>query len=100
MCPGAIPLGRPCTLPNRDSKLCESPPRWDSRDVKDVSLPHPRGMIETSYRQNAEFMDATIKLPDGLTGVFAWENVEHTLHAGTQTFHFRARATSGDISRR
>ena len=53
----------------------------------DVSIPHPAGTIQTSYRRNGQFVDAVIQLPQGLTGVLVWNNVEHAIHPGEQSFH-------------
>ena len=64
-------------------------PFLGSLNSLDISIPHPSGKIETSYRRDGEFVDVMIRLPEGLTGVFVWENREHTLHAGVQNFHLR-----------
>lgn len=55
----------------------------------DVSIPHPAGTIETSYRRHGQFVDATVRLPNGLTGVFVWSGVKHPLHPGEQRFHVK-----------
>ncbi len=60
----------------------------------DASIPHPAGMIETSYRRNGEFVDATIRLPEGLTGWLVWENKETTVHPGMQSFHLKVSTNS------
>jgi alpha-L-rhamnosidase len=68
-------------------------PFLGSLNTLEVSIPHQTGKIETSYKRNGDFVDATIRLPEGLRGVFVWENGERELHAGVQTFHLKE--TSG-----
>ena len=58
----------------------------------DISIPHPAGTIETTYRRKGGFLDATVRLPEGITGIFVWENEEHLLHPGIQTFHLKDKA--------
>lgn len=47
------------------------------------SIPHPKGIIEVSYKNTKEGLKASIELPDSITGVFKWNNKEYRLHQGT-----------------
>jgi alpha-L-rhamnosidase len=58
-------------------------------DSLEISIPHPAGTIETSYKRNGEFVDVTVRLPEGLNGVFVWENEKHALQPGIQSFHLK-----------
>ncbi len=53
----------------------------------DVSIPHPYGTLLTSYRRTSGALDATIILPDELSGVFVWDGKEYAIHPGSQTLH-------------
>ncbi len=61
----------------------------------DISIPHPAGTLQTSYQRDGEMVDANISLPEGLTGVFVWENIEYALHPGIQKFHVKDRNSMG-----
>ncbi len=50
-----------------------------------ASMPHPDGMIETSYRLDGDHWTATVTLPPGVDGQFAWKNKVWPLHSGPQT---------------
>jgi hypothetical protein len=50
-----------------------------------ASMPHPNGMIETLYRLDGSRWTATVTLPAGLDGEFAWKNKVMPLHSGSQT---------------
>jgi hypothetical protein len=56
-----------------------------------VAMPHPSGIIRTSYRQSASGVDASITLPEGLAGVLLWHKTEHPLHPGTQSLHLTGK---------
>jgi alpha-L-rhamnosidase len=48
-------------------------------------IPHPLGDIEVRLtRSGARGLQGEVTLPDGLTGVFAWEGAEQPLRAGRQ----------------
>jgi hypothetical protein len=51
-----------------------------------ASMPHPDGMIETSYRLDGGHWTATVTLPPGIEGQFAWKNKVWPLHSGPQSF--------------
>jgi hypothetical protein len=50
-----------------------------------ASMPHPNGMIDTSYRLEGSNWTATISLPAGIDGQFSWKGKLSPLHSGTQT---------------
>ena len=50
-----------------------------------VSMPHPSGTIETSYRLDGSRWTATVTLPPGVDGQLSWKNKISPLHSGTQT---------------
>jgi hypothetical protein len=50
-----------------------------------ASMPHPNGTIETSYRLDGSRWTATVTLPSGVDGGFAWKDKTWPLHSGTQT---------------
>jgi hypothetical protein len=50
-----------------------------------ASMPHPNGMIETSYRLDGDHWKATVTLPAGLDGEFRWKDKVLPLHSGAQT---------------
>ena len=51
-----------------------------------ASLPHPRGTIAVQYRRNGNGLIADITLPEGLKGVFVWQEKKVTLKPGSQHF--------------
>lgn len=51
----------------------------------DVAVPHPAGLIRTSYRLGGTGWSATVTLPRGLDGEFSWKNKVWQLHSGQQT---------------
>lgn len=55
----------------------------------ELTMPHPTGMIRTSYQQSASGVDATITLPEGLGGALIWHGTKHPLHSGTQALHLK-----------
>ena len=50
----------------------------------EASMPHPAGMIRLSFRSNIDFVNATIELPEGISGALTWRGIQYDLHAGTQ----------------
>lgn len=59
-------------------------------DLKEVSasMPHPRGMIRVHYRVNGKGrLAARITLPEGLHGLFVWNDVEYPISGGNQKIH-------------
>jgi alpha-L-rhamnosidase len=50
-----------------------------------ASMPHPNGMIETSYQLGEDHWVATVILPAGVDGEFAWKDHVLPLHSGRQT---------------
>jgi hypothetical protein len=57
----------------------------------DAAVTHPRGLIETQYSLRNGALAASITLPEGLSGVFAWKGQTHSLRPGknqlTLTIH-------------
>ena len=49
-------------------------------------LVHPRGFIEVSYKQTSESLEASITLPDGLSGTLAHGGIEEALVPGQNRF--------------
>ena len=62
-------------------------PHLGNLQYLDAAMPHPAGMIRTSYRRTGRAVEASITLPEGLQGVFLWRNFHYALRGGTQ--HFR-----------
>ena len=50
-----------------------------------VTMPHPNGMIETSYRLDGNRWIATVTLPPGVDGDFGWKAKVWPLHSGVHT---------------
>jgi hypothetical protein len=48
----------------------------------DAAVAHPRGSIETKYSLRGASLAATITLPEGLTGTFAWKGRTRPLSSG------------------
>jgi alpha-L-rhamnosidase len=48
-----------------------------------ASYPHPDGMIEVKYQRKGDALDATVKLPEGVTGEYVFNGRKQALHAGT-----------------
>ena len=61
-------------------------PHLGTLDHLAAALPHPKGSISVSYRREGAGLAATIALPPGLTGEFAWRGVVRKLVAGEQSF--------------
>ena len=49
----------------------------------DAAMAHPKGLIETRYALKGGQLTATIKLPQGLSGDFAWQGQTRALTSGT-----------------
>jgi len=60
-------------------------PHLGTLDHLDAALPHPRGPIEVRYRRVAGGLDATVTLPQGLSGTFVWLGKPRPLAPGTHT---------------
>ena len=60
-------------------------PHLDGLHQLNASIPHPNGTIETSYRLDGSRWTATVTLPQGIDGQFAWKNKLLPLHSGVQT---------------
>jgi alpha-L-rhamnosidase len=52
----------------------------------DASMPHPHGRIRVAYRREGTALVATVELPPGLRGEFAWRGVTRALGPGEQSF--------------
>jgi len=50
----------------------------------DASMPHPAGMIVSSYRLEGTGWKATVTLPPGIDGQLSWKNKIWPLHSGAQ----------------
>ncbi len=64
-------------------------PHLGSLPVLKATFPHPSGNIEVEYRKRDGGLDATIKLPAGLTGTFVLHGQTQPLHSGVN--HIAAR---------
>lgn len=60
-------------------------PHLGSLDRLSATLPHPAGPIAVSYRRSGAALEATIELPPGLAGQFAWHGQTRPLQPGPQT---------------
>jgi alpha-L-rhamnosidase len=60
-------------------------PHLDGLHQLNASMPHPDGMIETSYRLDGDHWNATVTLPPGVDGEFTWKNKVWPLQSGTQS---------------
>jgi alpha-L-rhamnosidase len=54
-----------------------------------ASMPHANGTIETSYHLQGANWTATVTLPPGIEGQFAWKGKLLPLHSGAQTLSLR-----------
>ena len=64
-------------------------PHLGTLDTLDATLPHPKGPISVSYRRAQGALSATVTLPPGLTGAFAWHGLERKLVPGEQSFRLQ-----------
>jgi alpha-L-rhamnosidase len=60
-------------------------PHLEGLHQLNASMPHPNGMIETSYRLDGNRWIATVTLPTGVDGQLEWKNRVWPLHPGLQT---------------
>jgi alpha-L-rhamnosidase len=60
-------------------------PHLDGLHQLKASMPHPNGVIETSYQLDGNRWVATVTLPPGINGQFVWKNKFWPLHSGPQT---------------
>lgn len=56
-------------------------------DITDIGgeIPHPKGTVSVSYKQQQHKLQAQIKLPPQTTGSFVWKNKTYPLKAGLTT---------------
>jgi alpha-L-rhamnosidase len=52
----------------------------------EASVPHPSGPISVVYRRDGPALEATVSLPPGLSGEFAWRGSVRALGPGRQVF--------------
>jgi alpha-L-rhamnosidase len=52
----------------------------------EASMPHPKGTIMAAYRKGTKTTQASITLPDSLSGTLIWKGQSYPLHSGEQTF--------------
>lgn len=64
-------------------------PHLGHLDTLDAAMPHPSGSIEVRYRRSGDGLTATVMLPPGVGGEFAWRGERRVLHAGEQTIQVR-----------
>jgi hypothetical protein len=57
----------------------------------EASLPHPKGPIRVAYRRDGPVLEATVALPPGLSGTFAWRGTSRPLSAGEQALRIEGR---------
>lgn len=57
-------------------------------DIKEIggTMPHPSGAITVAYRQGRGRLEATVTLPDGVTGTFKWKGNVRQLTGGVNRF--------------
>jgi hypothetical protein len=56
-------------------------------DWVEASMPHPAGMIRTSFHRSGQSVAAKIELPPGTSGVLVWKGAQYEMHAGVQQFN-------------
>ncbi len=61
-------------------------PHLGALERASATLPHPRGPIRVSYTREGRALAATVELPAGLTGDFAWRGFRRKLAPGEQSF--------------
>ena len=52
----------------------------------EATVPHPLGNIEVIYNIDGDTIDANIRLPEGLSGRFLWNDEDVELNSGQQNF--------------
>ncbi len=52
----------------------------------EAAVPHPSGMITAEFNIHDGNLNASITLPEGITGRLLWKGVEYELSGGTQEF--------------
>ena len=57
-------------------------PHLGSLPALSATFPHPAGNIQLEYHAHGSALDATITLPEGLSGTFVWHGNSQPLHAG------------------
>jgi hypothetical protein len=57
-------------------------PHLGTLTTLDAAVAHPRGLIETKYSLRGKSLAATITLPEGLAGTFAWKGQTRELSPG------------------
>ncbi|MDE3163509.1 MAG: alpha-L-rhamnosidase, partial [Acidobacteriota bacterium] len=57
-------------------------PHLGSLPALSATFPHPAGNIQLEYHTHGSGLDATITLPEGLSGMFVWHGNSQPLHAG------------------
>ncbi len=50
-----------------------------------AAVPHPKGLIEVSFKVSSSGTEATLSVPEGLPAKLIWHGTAHDLHAGRQT---------------
>ena len=70
---------------SRGFKTVRIEPHLEGLHQLNASMPHPSGMIETSYHLEGPRWTATITLPSGVDCQFAGRDNVLPLHSGTQT---------------
>jgi alpha-L-rhamnosidase len=50
-----------------------------------AAMPIPQGMVEVEYQRTAAGLDATVKLPEGVSGELKWKGRAIAVKAGGQT---------------
>lgn len=61
-------------------------PHLGTLTTLDAAVAHPRGSIETKYALRGDSLAATVTLPEGLTGTFAWKGRTRPLSSGKNEF--------------
>ena len=61
-------------------------PHLGTLGALDATMPHASGPIAVSYHRVGETLEATVTLPPGIPGEFAWRGQTRTLQPGRQSF--------------
>lgn len=64
-------------------------PHLGSLEWVEASMPHPAGLIQTSFHRGLGSLKVKIEMPPGLRGVLSWKSHDYELRAGEQELNLR-----------
>jgi hypothetical protein len=59
-------------------------PHLGNLEWVEASMPHPFGMIRTSFHREKDRVKADVELPSGTRGELLWKEKKYALHGGAQ----------------